>query len=114
MVTAEEIGEIDVFAALDLLDRERLARVAADISLVPDEYAVHEGGERALFAVLEGRIQPIKLVDASSELSASGIPGTFSERCRSRSGPCSLSGFVRPRSRASCGSSRTTITLSQP
>ena len=75
MVTAEEIGEIDVFAALDLLDRERLARVAADISLVPDEYAVHEGGERALFAVLEGRIQPIKLVDGIERVVGERHPG---------------------------------------
>ena len=63
MVTAEEIGTITVFAGLEQRDRERLARVAADISLVPGEYAAHEGDERALFAVLEGRIEPVKLVD---------------------------------------------------
>jgi len=75
MVTAEEIGGITIFAALHPGDRERLARVAADISLVPGEYAVHEGGERALFAVLEGRIQPIKLVDGIERVVGERHPG---------------------------------------
>ena len=75
MVTADEIGEITVFAALDPRDRERLARVAADISLAPGEYAVHEGGERALFAVLEGRIEPIKLVDGIERVVGERHPG---------------------------------------
>jgi thioredoxin reductase (NADPH) len=63
MVTAEEIAGIAVFAGLDQAGRERLSQVAADISLVPGEYAAHEGEERALFAVLEGRIEPVQLVD---------------------------------------------------
>ena len=75
MVTADEIREITVFAALDPRDCERLARVAADISLVPGEYAVHEGGERALFAVLDGRIEPIKLVDGIERIVGERRPG---------------------------------------
>jgi thioredoxin reductase (NADPH) len=75
MVTADEIGGITVFAALDPRDRERLARVAADISLVPGEYAVHEGEERALFAVLEGRIEPTKLVDGIERVVGERHPG---------------------------------------
>jgi thioredoxin reductase (NADPH) len=63
VVTAEEIGRVGLFAALDATERQRLCRAAADITLAPGEYAVHEGGERALFAVLEGLIQPVKLVD---------------------------------------------------
>jgi hypothetical protein len=39
MVTAEEIGGVGVFAALDATERERLAGVAADIGLMPGEYA---------------------------------------------------------------------------
>ena len=60
MVTAEEIGRVEVFADLEPADRERLCRVAADITLVPGEYAVHEGDERALFGVLEGRIEVVR------------------------------------------------------
>jgi thioredoxin reductase (NADPH) len=63
MVTADEIAGVAIFAALGDPERERLARAAADIILQPGEYAVHEGGERALFALLEGRIEPIKLTD---------------------------------------------------
>ena len=63
MVTPEEIARITVFAALSERDLERLSQVAADISLVPGEYAAYEGGERALFGLLEGRIEAVKRVD---------------------------------------------------
>src|ERR671911_154489 len=72
MVTAEEIGSVAVFAGLSEADRERLARAAADITLAPGEYAAHEGADRALFAVLGGRIEAVKLVD--------GIPRVVGER----------------------------------
>ena len=35
MVTADEIGQVTVFADLEAADRERLCRVVADITLVP-------------------------------------------------------------------------------
>ncbi|MBA3347486.1 MAG: FAD-dependent oxidoreductase [Actinobacteria bacterium] len=72
MVTAEEIGSVAIFAGLPDADRERLSRAAADITLAPGEYAAHEGAERALFAVLDGRIEAVKLVD--------GIPRVIGER----------------------------------
>jgi len=75
VVTAEEIGEVAAFAALDAGDRERLCRRAADISLVPGEYAADEGGERALFAVLEGRIEAVKLEDGVERVVGERHPG---------------------------------------
>ncbi len=75
MVTPEEILEIAAFAALEQADRERLSRAAADLSLVPGEYAAHEGGERALFAVLEGRIEAVKLVDGIERVVGERRPG---------------------------------------
>jgi hypothetical protein len=60
MVTADEIAGVTIFAGLGAAEREQLSPAAADISLLPSEYAAHEGDERALFALLEGRIQPIK------------------------------------------------------
>ena len=75
MVTADEIGGIEVFAGLGAAERELLSRRAADISLVPGEYAAHEGGERALFAVLEGRIEPIKLIDGIERVLGERLPG---------------------------------------
>ena len=75
MVTAEEIAGVALFAALDAAQRERLSRVAADISLAAGEYAAHEGGERALFAVLEGRIEPTRLVDGIERVVGERHPG---------------------------------------
>ena len=63
MVTADEIAGVAIFADLGPVERERLSRVAADIRLVPGEYAVHPGDGRALFAVLEGRLETIALED---------------------------------------------------
>ena len=63
MVTPEEVGQIGVFSCLDTADRERVCRVAADISLSAGEFAANEGDERALFAVLEGKIEATRLVD---------------------------------------------------
>ena len=75
MVTADEIGQVTVFAALGQVDRDRLSRVAADISLMPGEYAVQEGEERALFALLEGRIEATKLVDGLERVVGERHPG---------------------------------------
>ena len=63
MLTPDDIGRVAVFESLEPADRERLCRVAADISLGPGEFAVHEGDEPALFGLLEGRIEAVKLVD---------------------------------------------------
>ena len=62
-MTVDEILGVSIFATLGPVERERLSRVAADIRLVPGEYAVHAGDERALFAVLEGRLETVELVD---------------------------------------------------
>jgi thioredoxin reductase (NADPH) len=63
VVTAEDVSRVAIFSGLDPADCERLARAAADITLVHHEYAAHEGADRALFAVLDGKIEAVKLVD---------------------------------------------------
>src|SRR6478752_4301638 len=75
MVTAEEIGQIEVFADLEPDERSRLARVVADISLTPGESAVHEGDAQALFAVLEGRLEVIRRVDGVESVVGERKPG---------------------------------------
>jgi thioredoxin reductase (NADPH) len=75
VVTAEEIGAVPLFAALDQAQREQLSRVAADVSLVEGEYAAAEGAERALFAVLEGRIEPTRMVDGVVRVLGERHPG---------------------------------------
>ena len=75
VVTAEEIGRVAVFADLEPADRDRLSRVAADITLVPGESAVNEGDARALFGVLEGRIEVLRLVDGVESVIGERRPG---------------------------------------
>jgi thioredoxin reductase (NADPH) len=75
MLTAEEIARIPIFAGLDEAELERLCRVAADIRLMAGEYAAHLGDERALFAVIEGKIQPIRLEDGMERPVGERNPG---------------------------------------
>ena len=75
MVTSEEIGRVAVFADLEPADRERLSRVVADITLAPGESVVNEGDERALFGLLEGRIEVIRRVDGVESVIGERKPG---------------------------------------
>jgi thioredoxin reductase (NADPH) len=75
VVTAEEIAGIEVFAMLGIERQERLARGAADVILMPGEYAANEGDDRALFAVLDGRIEAVKTVDGVDRVVGERLPG---------------------------------------
>jgi thioredoxin reductase (NADPH) len=75
MVTPDEIASVPLFSALPGGERERLARVSADIHLVAGEYAVSEGDERALFAVLGGRIEVVKVIDGVDRVLGQRHPG---------------------------------------
>ncbi|HSS72135.1 MAG TPA: FAD-dependent oxidoreductase [Gaiellaceae bacterium] len=74
-MTAEEIGRIAVFADLEAAERDRLSRVVADITLAPGEFAVHEGDARALFGVLEGRFEVLRVVDGVETVVGERKPG---------------------------------------
>jgi thioredoxin reductase (NADPH) len=75
MVTPDEIGSVPLFAALDAAQRERLSRVAADITLAAGEYAAPQGSEPALFAVLEGRIEPVQRAEGVERVVGERKPG---------------------------------------
>jgi thioredoxin reductase (NADPH) len=75
MVTAEEIGQVPLFDGLDARQREQLSRVVADIRLVPGEYAADEGAGRALFAVLEGKIEAVQRIDGVARAVGERDPG---------------------------------------
>jgi thioredoxin reductase (NADPH) len=77
MVTPDEIAGIPIFDGLSEASRERLSRTSADISLAAGEYAVNEGDERALFVVLEGGIEVVKLVDGIERVLGERPPGTI-------------------------------------
>ena len=75
MITAEDIRSVTVFAGLAPEEHERLAKAAADIALQPGEYAADEGAERALFAVLEGRIEATKVREGVVRVIGQRNPG---------------------------------------
>src|SRR5438067_5994395 len=75
MVTADDIRAVRVFASLETPELERLARAAADISLAPGEYAANEGDKPALFAVLGGLVEPVKVVDGVERVLGEREPG---------------------------------------
>jgi thioredoxin reductase (NADPH) len=54
MLTTNEIKAIPLFSALESKEIEQLAGTSGDIHLRAGDWAVHEAGERALFAVGEG------------------------------------------------------------
>ena len=77
MVTSEEIADVPLFASLTAADRQRLSRACADIRLAAGEYAVHEGEDRALFVVLDGRIEVVKVVDGIERVLGERVPGAI-------------------------------------
>ena len=75
MITPEEIAEVEVFSSLSLADREQLSRAAADLSLSAGEFAAQEGDERAIFAVLDGHVEAVKLTDGIERIVGDRQPG---------------------------------------
>ena len=67
MLTTEELAAIPLFSSLPAADLKNLAKAAADIHLGVGEYAVHEGDEPALYVVLSGKLEIIKLVDGNEQ-----------------------------------------------
>ena len=77
MLTVDEVSAVPLFSTLPASNLERLARTSADIHLGPGEFAVHEGGEPALFAVLSGKIEVVKLIDGIERRLGWRVPGTI-------------------------------------
>ena len=74
-MTPEEIAAVAVFAALGPRSASSCRALRPTSSSLPGEYAAHEGGERALFALLEGRIEAVKLVDGIERVVGERKPG---------------------------------------
>ena len=77
MLTTEDIAAVPLFSGLPSAELERLARTSADLHLSPGEFAVPEGGERALFAVLSGKIEVVKTIDGIERRLGFRLPGTI-------------------------------------
>src|SRR5689334_13906327 len=77
MLTVAEVKTIPLFASLAESDLERLAHTSADVHLDAGEFAVPEGGERALFAVVSGKIEVVKAIDGVERRLGWRVPGTI-------------------------------------
>jgi hypothetical protein len=81
MLTIDDVRSIPLFSTLAASELERLAETSADL-LSAGEFAVHEGDDRALYAVLAGKLEVTGSSTASSERWA-GAFGHHSAKCRS-------------------------------
>jgi thioredoxin reductase (NADPH) len=77
MLTLDEIRDVPIFAALAESELALLARTSADLQLTPGEFAVHEGGEPALFAVLAGKMEVVKIINGEHRRLGFRLPGTI-------------------------------------
>ena len=75
MLTLDEIATITIFASLSREELERICRAAADISLAAGEDAAPQGSERALFGLLEGRIDVVQSTDGVERIVGQRNPG---------------------------------------
>jgi thioredoxin reductase (NADPH) len=75
MLTVDDVRAIPLFSTLAATELERLAQTSADLHLDAGEFAVPEGGDRALYAVLDGRIEVVKLVDGIERTLGWRVPG---------------------------------------
>ncbi len=66
---------IPLFSTLAASELQRLAQTSADLHLGAGEFAVPEGGDRALYAVLAGKVQVVKLVDGIERTLGWRVPG---------------------------------------
>ncbi|MDR6385359.1 MULTISPECIES: FAD-dependent oxidoreductase [Paraburkholderia] len=77
MLTIDDIRAIPLFSTLPDNELENLAHTSADLHLCAGEFAVHEGGERALYAVLTGKMEVIKTFDGIERTLGWRLPGTI-------------------------------------
>jgi thioredoxin reductase (NADPH) len=75
MLTLDDVLTVPLFSSLAPTELERLAQTSADIHLAAGEVAVPEGGERALFAVLSGKIEVFKTIDGIERRLGWRLPG---------------------------------------
>jgi thioredoxin reductase (NADPH) len=77
MITVDGLRGIPIFAPLPVETLEYLAGAVEDIHLIQGEYFAHEGDERALFVVVEGRAEITKVVNGEERVIGVRKPGQF-------------------------------------
>ncbi|HLX01177.1 MAG TPA: FAD-dependent oxidoreductase, partial [Trinickia sp.] len=77
MLTVDDIRAVPLFSTLADSELDDLAHTCADMRLCAGEFAVHEGGERALYAVISGKMEVIKTFDGIERTLGWRVPGTI-------------------------------------
>ncbi|WP_321814138.1 MULTISPECIES: FAD-dependent oxidoreductase [unclassified Paraburkholderia] len=77
MLTIDDIRAVPLFSTLGDAALEHLANTSADLHLCAGEFAVHEGAERALYAVLSGKMEVVKMFDGVERTLGWRLPGTI-------------------------------------
>jgi thioredoxin reductase (NADPH) len=76
MFSLNELRAIPLFSSLGDEQIEHLAQTSADIRLLPGKYVLHEGEtRRALFVLVEGRLEVTKFVDGAERVVRVREPG---------------------------------------
>ena len=78
MITSRDLEKAPVFVGVGGQERQRLARLAADILLEPDEWLFHEGDEPNFFVFLEGELEAVKEVLGQHQVVGRSYAGEFS------------------------------------
>jgi len=78
MLTCDEVRAIPLFSTLAMPELELLAKTSADIHVGAGEFLIHEGSaDRALFAVISGKMEVVKLFDGIERRLGWRVPGTI-------------------------------------
>jgi thioredoxin reductase (NADPH) len=76
MFTRNELRSIPLFSELDDVNLDYLAKTSADLRLLSGEYVVHEGQtRRALFILVDGRVEVTKLIGSAERVMGARGPG---------------------------------------
>jgi thioredoxin reductase (NADPH) len=78
MITSADLAQIPLFAGVEEPERQRLARKAADVNLVPGDWLAREGEEPRFFVTLEGEFEAIKNIVGQHRVLGRSGPGDFS------------------------------------
>lgn len=75
MISAAELLAVPLFADLTPDQLDLVARRVEDVTLLPGEHVAHEGDERALFVVVEGRVDLVKEINGVERVIGPRGPG---------------------------------------
>jgi thioredoxin reductase (NADPH) len=78
MITSADLAQVPLFANVEEVERQRLARKAADIRLVRGEFMVREGEEPRFFIILEGELEVLKNIVGQFRELGRNVAGEFS------------------------------------